>query len=62
MEMRCLLYYWDCTILHQTISNVSRYKFTFTAVYQDIAIAGSSRKLVKIGGSAEPLEPLWFWA
>ena len=56
--MRWLLYYCNCTILHQTSSNVSRYKFTFTAVYQYIAIAGSSRKLVKIGGLSEPLEPM----
>ena len=32
-EMRRLLHYWNCAILHQTISNVSRYKLTFTAVY-----------------------------
>ena len=58
--MRWLLYFCNCTILHQTISNVSRYKFTFTAVYQYIAIACSSRKLVKIGGSPKPLEPPGF--
>ena len=37
--------------------NVSRYKLTFTVVYYIIHRAGLSRKLVKIGGSSEPLEP-----
>ena len=39
------------------IYNVSRYKLTFTVVYYIIHRAGFSRRLVKIGGSSEPLEP-----
>ena len=36
---------------------------TFTAVYYYIYIlAGSSRKLVKIGGSSKPHESPWLWA
>ena len=51
-------YYWNCAILHQTISimfpgiNLLLLLCT-TNTYR----AGLSRKLVKIGGSSEPLEP-----
>ena len=45
--------------VHQTISNVSRCKLTFTTVYYYIyVLAGSSIKLVKIGGSSKPPNPL----
>ena len=52
------MYYWHCAILHPTISNVSRHIVT---VYYYIYIAGTSRKLVKIGGLSKCLEPPWFF-
>ena len=46
-----------CYLTSNYFYNVSRYKLTFTVVYYIIHRAGLSRKLVKIGGSSEPLEP-----
>ena len=46
-----------CYLTSHYFYNVSRYKLTFTVVYYIIHRAGLSKKLVKIGGSSEPLEP-----